>query len=105
MTEPSSAGIAGYFGIKVSTFIAHILGQLISLSFMAPMGIKKKITTVITGTIIAYYGTQLTLHLFPSLAPADGAVGFVIGLTAMSIVKTIIDEVPNVIKRLLGRVQ
>lgn len=104
MTDPN-IGIAGYFGIKVSTFIAHLIGQLISLSFMAPMTLKKKIITVVSGLSIAHYGTQLVLHFFPQLIAVEGAVGFVIGLTAMSVVKTVMDEVPKLIQRFFARLQ
>lgn len=105
MTEPTgTGGIATILGINIATFVAQVFGQLVSLSFMAPMTTSKRVTTVASGLVSAHYGTQMVLHFFPSLLHIEAAAGFSMGLLGMAIIKAAFDAVPKAFDRLLGRI-
>lgn len=87
-----------FLGLKLSHLIAGAVGGL-SRSLARPGGsVMRHVTTAIVGTAVAGYGTPiataLTTHYFAaaavSPASAEGAVGFVLGLTGMSICEALL---------------
>lgn len=103
MTEPTS--IATLLGIKIPIFIAHLLGNLVSLSFLPPMPVIAKIITFSSGVIVAHYATEIVFFIYPKVVEVDGAIAFFIGIFAMVVVKTTLDTLPETVKRLMGRIK
>lgn len=86
------------FGIKIAHLLAGALGGL-ARSLMRPGGsIMRHVSTAIIGTLVAGYGTPLGVHLAarwvasPDIPAAslEGMVGFVLGLTGMSLCESAI---------------
>ena len=84
----------GAIGVSVWTAAAQIIGQLVSLSFMAPMPVKSKLITLVAGLASAHYSTQAALHFFPELAPIEEVTGFACGLFGMAVIKAALDAIP-----------
>ena len=99
MSEPAS-GIMATIGTSIGTAVAQIIGQLVSLSFMAPMPMKNKLITLVAGLASAHYSTQAALHFFPELASIEEVTGFACGLFGMAVIKAALDAIPVAAKHL-----
>jgi hypothetical protein len=105
MTEPASTSIAGFFGIKIGTIVAHVLGNTVALSFMAPMHVVYKVLSVLGGMTVSWYATAIALHFWPSLQAVEAETAFFAGLFGMAFVKSVLDEVPETVRRVLDKVR
>ena len=99
MSEPAS-GILAAAGTSIGTAVAQIVGQLVSLSFMAPMPWHGKLVTIAAGLASAHYSTQAVLYFFPQYASIEEIIGFTCGLFGMAIIKAALDAIPIISKRL-----
>ena len=85
-------------GIKIAHLIAGAVGGLVR-SMTRPGGsITRHVTTAVVGTAVAGYGTPIGAHMAArylatadiSTASLEGMVGFVLGLTGMSVCEAVI---------------
>ena len=87
MAEPVSTTVAG---LKLSTMLGGFMGALVSLSFVAGMGIIGRATAVFTGTVTAAYLTPVVVAYWGIGPAAENGLGFLIGLTSMNIIPGLI---------------
>lgn len=88
MAEPISTSIAG---LKLSTLLGGFMGSLVSLSFVAGLGMWGRTTAVFTGTVTAAYVTPVVVSYWGVGSAAENGLGFLIGLTSMNLIPAIIN--------------
>lgn len=86
MTDPASATIGSFLGIKWAAVIAGALGSVIALRYIEDLTTFGRILAVLTGMALAAYGSVAVAQIFGLSRPVENAVAFVFGLTAMNIV-------------------
>lgn len=99
MSEPTS-GIMATINTSIGIVVAQIAGQLVSLSFMAPMPWHGKLVTIAAGLASAHYSTQAVLYFFPQHASIEEIIGFACGLLGMAVIKAVLDAIPIAAKHL-----
>ncbi len=80
-------------GIKLTTVIAGFLGGLARALIMPGVTWSKALFSCVVGAITAGYLTPFALHWFSysDVSGAEGAIGYLIGLTAMLIVEGVLN--------------
>ena len=87
MSEPITTAL----GIKVSTLVAGFAGGLVSMAFMPPSAPKSQVFfSVLVGCLSAGWVTPLALYKFDFPPQIENGIGFLIGLTAMSLIPYIL---------------
>ncbi len=91
-------------GLKVSTLSAGFIGGLISLASQEKTSFIKSTISTLVGTVCAAYFTPVITSYLSLEMNTENATAFVIGLTAMKIVETIMTvadklkiTIPNII--------
>lgn len=74
------------FGIKAATTIAGFAGAVVSLQAIKPLTRLQAGLAVITGALVAAYGTPVAAHYLSLSAELQNGVAFFLGLTSMHIV-------------------
>ena len=81
---------ASYFGIKVATAIAGFAGAVVSLQAIKPLTRGQAMLAVLTGAIVASYGTPVVAHYLALAEELQNGIAFFLGLGAMHIVPGLI---------------
>lgn len=93
-------------GLSYEVLLAGFSGGLVSLSFLPPMGIWRRIWTPVTATLTAGYISPVVVPLLPGAVGAPDAAGtaglicsaFLVGLTTQLLI-------PVVMKRVHARLE
>lgn len=92
--------------IKWGLLIAGFLGAVASLKFIPVLSVTQRGSTVIAGTLIAYYCTPLTIEVLGLSEKLGGPIAFLGGLFGMSIAGACIKAMPELVeaarKKVLG---
>jgi hypothetical protein len=84
MTEPASAA-ASILGVKYAALLAGAVGAVLSLRYIDGLSMFGRILAVVAGTATAGYVSPAISLWLGLPQPAENAVAFVLGLTAMNI--------------------
>lgn len=76
-------------GIKPGAFLSGLIGGVFSLRWVAEVGWKGRLTTVLFGGVTANYATDPVYAWFGIAGLHPGGVGLLIGLFAMSLAAAI----------------
>lgn len=90
MPEPVAAGDA--LKLISPTFIAGVLGAMLSLRFATNLNAYERATAVIGGAFIAQYATPIAAHLL-NLDNFQQGLGFFIGLFGLSLTAAVYDTI------------
>ena len=86
MTEPTTSALASFLGFKGAALVAGALGAVLSLRYIDDLSMFGRVLAVITGTLTAGYLSPAIATWFGLGQPAENAVAFVLGLTAMNLI-------------------
>ena len=89
MAEPASAA-GTIIGIKYGYVIAGALGGILALRHIENLSTTGRIIAVVTGAIVASYGTPALDSLLELKPDVESGVAFLLGLTAMNILPGLI---------------
>lgn len=88
MADPETS----YYGIKLAHVAAGAVGGFVSALLQPEAPILRRVTSALCGTVVAVYGTPVAAPiaarwLAGDFQPAslEGATGFLLGLTGMSL--------------------
>lgn len=78
----------GFLGIKYAALVAGFAGGVVSLSYIRPLTRLQSAMAVLSGSLVAAYGTPVAVHYLDlgSGSPLENGIAFALGLTAMNIV-------------------
>jgi predicted permease len=87
-------------GVKLSHMVAGFFGGLVKALISPEVKLMRTIFSCIAGAMTAGYMTPIAIHYIPFAGTegAEGAIGYVIGLTAM----VIVERLANVVKKWRG---
>lgn len=79
-------------GIKYAALVAGFAGGVVSLSYVRPLSRLQSATAVLSGSLVAAYGTPIATYYvgFAAGSPLENGIAFGLGLTAMNIVPGIL---------------
>lgn len=77
-------------GLKISTLVAGFAGNVASLASLPVMPRYRMLLSLISGLVCAGYLTPLVMEFSNLPERLDSAVGFLVGMVALSLVTTII---------------
>lgn len=89
MSDPASAA-GTIIGIKYGYVIAGALGGVLALRHIESLSTMGRIIAVVTGAIVASYGTPALDSLLDLKPDVESGVAFLLGLTAMNIIPGLI---------------
>lgn len=92
-------------GLDYPVLLAGFAGGLVSLSFLPPMSVWRRIWTPVTATLMAGYTAPIGAHYLRQTSDVDGTAlelfaGFTIGLAAQFIIPVVIEAARERAKRI-----
>lgn len=90
MPDPTSTA-GSILGVKYAALVAGFAGGVVSLSYVRPLTRLQSAMAVLSGALVAAYGTPVAVH-YLGLAgnPLENGIAFGLGLTAMNIIPGIL---------------
>ena len=84
MAEPTS----GFLGVKYAALVAGFAGGVVSLSYGRELTRLQSAMAVLSGSLVAAYGTPIAVHYLDLGvgSPLENGIAFGLGLTAMNII-------------------
>jgi len=89
MTEPATA-TGAILSIKYGYIIAGAIGGVVALRHIEGLSTFGRVIAVLSGAIVASYGTPAIDSLFSLNNEVESGVAFLLGLTAMNIIPGLI---------------
>ena len=78
------------FGVKAATAIAGFAGAVVSLQAIKPLTQGQAVLAVLTGALVASYGTPVVAHYLALTNELQNGIAFFLGLGSMHIVPGLI---------------
>lgn len=86
------------FGIKAASAIAGFAGAVVSLQAIKPLTHGQAMLAVLTGALVAIYGTPVVAHYLALTDELQNGIAFFLGLGSMHIVPGLI-RIAEIFKR------